>query len=237
MSNVPYTYSALPRVYNTHNRLMYDQGAYLHQLVESTSPLQYQIFPPAYESCRRCYMPYPGFYGANMGGTEGSNPVRGADIDIESDLRDQTRIATLCPQHKYIPRCNGTCQKALMSGYPCSGECQARNTNNPPECTSRQSIIPVESVDSRQIKPCNDLSGIHINRFEPGLFEDPQHPSRIFKYNSRFRLGMDTNQMERDMHMASYRVGPSYRQPEPAPCKAGSSGCRQWNDFEAGVFF
>jgi len=238
MANTPYTYSDLPRVFNTHNRLMYDKCAYAHRLVEATSPLQYQIFPPAYESCRRCYMPYPGFYGANMGGTEGSNPVRGADVDLESDLRDQTRIATLCPRHKYIPQCKGTCQKARMSGYPCSGECQSWNTNNPPECPSRESIIPVESVDSRQFKPCNDLSGIHINRFEPGLLEDPQHPSRIFKYNSKFRLGMDTNQMERDMHKINYHQRClNYRQPNPAPCKAGSSGCQQWADFETGVFF
>ena len=237
MANVPYKYSDLPRVYNTHNRQLYDKCAYAHRLWESTSPLAYQIAPFAYESCRKCFMGYPGFIGS-MGGTEGSNPVGPREIDLESDLRNQTRIATLCPRHKYIPRCNGNCPKSRTTGYPCAGECQRPNTNNPPECPSRQSIIPVESVDTRQFKPCNSLSGVHINRFEPGLLEDPQDPSRIFKYNSRFRLGVDTNQIERDMHNINFQKRClNYGQPNPKPCNAGSSGCAYVDDFQHGVFF
>lgn len=234
----PCKYSNLPEVYNTNNRLMYDKCAYAHRLYESTSPLNYNIFPPAYESCKKCWMPYVGFIG-HLGGTGGSNPVHPTDIDLESDLRNQTRIASLAPRHKYIPRCNGRCKKNQLTGYPCSGDCQMVNTNNPPECfDARQSIVPLESVDSRAFKPCNNLAGVHINRFEPGLLEDPQHPSRIFKYNNaRFRMGMDTNQLERDRHMIRYpRRCATCPQPAPIRCKAGSMGCQSVSDFNTGVF-
>lgn len=236
MSNVPYKYSDLPPVYNNFNRLLYDKCAYANQLYESTSPLAYQIYPPAYESCRKCFMGYPGFIGA-MGGTEGSNPVGPLEVDLESDLRNQTRINTLCPSHKYMPKCAPNC-KSNKNGYPCNGKCRLKNTNNPPDCPDRDSIIPVSSVDSRQIKSCNNLSGIHINRFNPGLKEDPQDPTRIFKLNSNYRAGMDTYQLNRDMH--DYNYGSpclNYKLPKNNRCKHGGMGCAPANSNGGSTVF
>lgn len=236
MSSSDYRFSDLPRTYNTHNRTSYDKGAYAHKLYESTSPLAYQLSPYAYESGKKSFMGYPGFIGS-MGGTSGSNPVGPKEIDLESDLRSQNRLNTRAPYGKYIPQCSGTCKQSRLSGYPCNGECQRLNTNNPPEAPSRNSIIPVESVDSRQFKPCNDVSGIHINRFD-FLQEDPQAPNRIFSYNSRFRLGQNTDLIERDMADLSGKSPAClrYNLPRVQPCSGGGMGCASAQDWNKGIF-
>ena len=73
------------------NRLIYDKCSYGKQLHESTSPLMYQLYQGKYENCNKCvydkiYFPYE-------------------LVDIESELRNQTRPLTHCDQFKYHPRC------------------------------------------------------------------------------------------------------------------------------------
>ena len=37
-------------------------------------------------------------------------------VDLESDLRGQTRFASSCPKYKYLPRFNYSCSSGLPSG-------------------------------------------------------------------------------------------------------------------------
>ena len=73
------------------NRTSYDQCAYEKRLQEGTSPLTYQLYEGKFENCNKCK--FDKFY-------------RPFDlVDIESELRNQTRRASKCPQHKYNPKC------------------------------------------------------------------------------------------------------------------------------------
>lgn len=223
---------------NTQNRLMYDKCAYAHKLYESTSPLAYMINPIAYESCNKCFQAYPGFIGALGGFGFGVGP---REIDVESDLRNQTRLNTLCPAFKYIPECGcktgkyPTCP-GCNQGLPCGcPQCKSRNVNALKDCAP--GIIPLESMDTRQIKPCNNLSGIHINRFD-FLCENPQDPSRIFFYRDNNRLGRNTYLEEIDAHTNT--INKSFinmNTPNTAPCKSGGMGCASIADSMHGVLF
>jgi len=201
---------------------MYDKCAYSHRLAESTSPLAYQIYPPGYESCQPCMQGYPGFF-PSVGSQGQGFSVPPSEIDVESDLRNQTRINSLCPSKKYLPRCN---QPSKKSGYPCA---QTLNRTYRGECMP--GIIPVSSVDSRMPKPCNPLSAVHINRFD-FLCENPQQENKWRLYNGNNRLGIDTYQTERDRNNINWKnvsrrscYGFNMRNNRTQPCRAGSLSC------------
>ena len=67
------------------NRLIYDTCAYKKRLLESTGPLNYSMYTGKYENCAKCRVEF---------GTVGGNGVslfNGNLVDLESDLRGQTR--------------------------------------------------------------------------------------------------------------------------------------------------
>ncbi len=84
------------------NRLIYDTCAYKKNLDESVGPLSYLLNPIKYENCNKCRM--------ELGIVGGSNVshIRGNLVDLENDLRGQTRSASLCPTKKYQPNCATT---------------------------------------------------------------------------------------------------------------------------------
>jgi hypothetical protein len=228
------------------NRLIYDDCAYKHRLYESTSPLSYWMNPYAYESCQKCHQDYPGFLGS-LGG-QAANSVGGALIDLESDLRNQTRLNSLCPQHKYAPICNcklknNYCKNCKLS-LPCScAQCRQRNTNALPSC--RPGIVPIESLETRQWKSCSNLAGVHINRFDY-LCENPQDPSKVFFYKDSNRLGDSTRNDIRDEFNRSHgqvvnrNMGHScfnMKLPNVSACNVGGLGCTSMQDFAKGVMY
>jgi hypothetical protein len=79
------------------NRLMYDNCAYQKRLYESTSPLAYNLFFGAQENCNKCV--YDKFW------------TKYQLVDIETELRNQTRPLSQCDQFKYSPGCkrSGLC--------------------------------------------------------------------------------------------------------------------------------
>lgn len=93
------------------NHLMYDTCAYKKALDQSTGPLRYAMYPGKYNHCRKCRMEL---------GIVGGNAVsiyKGNLVDLESDLRGQTRPASKCPSHKYHPWCKkDDCKNGLPSG-------------------------------------------------------------------------------------------------------------------------
>ena len=145
------------------SRLIHDDCAYKHRLYESTSPLMYRINPVFAEACSKCHMGYPGFIGTLGGFGFGVGPDR---IDIDSDLRGETRLITKCPTHKYNPNSYIYCSKCsnCNAGLPCGcAHCKHSDVSHLQDC--RPGIVPIESLDTRNFNGCSDLNGIFINLF------------------------------------------------------------------------
>lgn len=82
------------------NRLSYDACAYQKSLQQSTSPLDYMLYTGKYENSAKCRIEF-GVVGGN-----GVSLFSGNLVDLESDLRGQTRNASLCPSTMYNPHNN-----------------------------------------------------------------------------------------------------------------------------------
>jgi len=74
------------------NRLKYDNCAYSKELIESTSPLEYNLFKGKYENCKQCPV-----------GTYTNNLEFGSKTNVESELYGLTRQDSKCPDKKYNP--------------------------------------------------------------------------------------------------------------------------------------
>lgn len=73
------------------NRQPYDCCAYTQRLQQSVDPLQYQLYFGAQENCSKCVDKKAWFrQDPNL-------------VDLESDLRGQTRPLSKCDQYKYNP--------------------------------------------------------------------------------------------------------------------------------------
>jgi hypothetical protein len=86
------------------NRLKYDSCAYDKELKQSTDPLSYIINPIKYDNCTKCRMEL-----GIVGGTSVSH-ITGNLVDLENDLRGQTRPNTHCPTYLYTPPVDGKLQ-------------------------------------------------------------------------------------------------------------------------------
>lgn len=80
------------------NRTTYDSCSYQQELKQSTGPISYILDPIKYENCNKCRMQL-----GIVGGTAVSH-IKGNLVDLENDLRGQTRPATKCANYKYAPR-------------------------------------------------------------------------------------------------------------------------------------
>ena len=81
------------------NRLKFDTCAYKKSLDQSVGPLSYVLNPMKYENCNKCRMEL-GIVGGNN-----VSQIQGNLVDLENDLRGQTRAASLCPDKHYQPNC------------------------------------------------------------------------------------------------------------------------------------
>jgi len=73
------------------NRPIYDNCSYQQRLYESVSPLTFDLALYAQENANRCR--YDKFWTRQM------------LVDVESELRNQTRPLSQCDQFKYSPTC------------------------------------------------------------------------------------------------------------------------------------
>ena len=100
------------------NRLSYDTCAYKTELQQSTGPLSYNMNPIKFENCSKCRMEL-----GIVGGTAVSH-IKGNLVDLENDLRGQTRQASLCPMQHYQPGCADPTQchppKLTIQGTACA---------------------------------------------------------------------------------------------------------------------
>jgi|SaaInlStandDraft_4_1057021.scaffolds.fasta_scaffold02336_10 hypothetical protein len=73
------------------NQTMYDNCAYSTWEHDSTTPLDYRLYLGKFENCKNeCAMK--------------DNPTAQL-VDLESELRNQTRKFSRCPQFQYSPTC------------------------------------------------------------------------------------------------------------------------------------
>lgn len=79
---------------------MYDECAYAKRLQQSMGPYHYSMFPGKYATSSQCRIEL-GIVGGNNVSLSNMNLV-----DLESDLRGQTRVASQCPDHHYVPSQN-----------------------------------------------------------------------------------------------------------------------------------
>ena len=218
---------SVQKSYKSLTRGIYDDCAYKQRLYESTSPLLYNLSILPHESCQKCHQAYPGFIGSLGGDGFGIGPDR---IDIDSDLRGQTRVSTRCPSHKYNPNSYAYCGACsnCNTGLPCGcNHCKTRDVSHLGDC--RPGIIPVESLDTRSFDGCNDLNGIYIDRWDH-LCHNPQSPERIFFYPGNRRLGANTQLDMKDFSTQCVNA----KLPNSCPCGTGGLGCRHIKDFDQG---
>lgn len=122
------------------NRLIYDECAYKKSLQQSTDPLEYALYTGKFENTAKCRIEL-----GSVGGN-GVSLFNGNLVDLESDLRGQTRKASLCPCTKYDPKCtNPSCQKN-RNGIPCEGpNCSVPLVNQPSCQMVRYPKVPMPS--------------------------------------------------------------------------------------------
>jgi hypothetical protein len=80
------------------NRLIYDACSYETKVKVSSGPYQYAIYNGKYENSSKCTLD------KNIVGGNNVSLYSGNLVDLESDLRGQTRLASKCPSRKYIPK-------------------------------------------------------------------------------------------------------------------------------------
>ena len=83
-------------------RSKYDLCAYRQEIKQSTGPLSYVLDPAPYQRCDKCRMAL-----GIVGGSEVGN-IRGSIVDLESDMRGQTRRLSNCPSMQYHNPCNAS---------------------------------------------------------------------------------------------------------------------------------
>jgi hypothetical protein len=147
-------------------RNSYDDCALDKKESESTAAFKWATDSAIVESNDACYLGASPFQ---------HNPFRSipmGSIDIESELRGQTRFNSKCAIHKFNPE----------TAKPVEVEIK--------ECVD-QSLVPEYTRTNR---PCNVLSGITINRFHP-LCEDLQQLNKI---HSNTYIGTNTRLQIKD---------------------------------------
>lgn len=152
---------------------LYDSCNIDKKFQESTGPFNW-ITDNVYESPDSCLEQQTPFMHTHF------QSIPASKVDAESDLRNQTRQLSRCPQTRFDPTKLDNCQNCdkCNQGLPCGCEhCRhVKYENEWKLCnSSTKSLVPQYT---RVKKPCNIFSGININRFSP-LCEDLQDANKI----------------------------------------------------------
>lgn len=85
------------------SRLPYDPCAYNKTLSESVAPYEYITYDGKFENCNKCVH------------NRYTRPFDTDIVDVESELRNQTRLASNCPSRQYNPECKNS--SSCLSTY------------------------------------------------------------------------------------------------------------------------
>lgn len=151
------------------SRSLYDECSLSKRNQESTSPFNWITDAATVESKDSCFL-----YHASPFMHNSFKSIPAETVDVESDLRNQTRPLTKCPEHKFSPN------NAAKSNFKWK------------ECSDTWLVPEYTRID----KPCNIFSGITINRFHP-LCDDLQDAQKI---HSNTYIGSNTRLQVKDQH-------------------------------------
>lgn len=157
----------------------YTKCAYKTKMNESLAPGMYQLTNQVRNDC---FMDFPG------GRFTINQP--GSLIDIESELKNQTRAASRCPKKKYNPLVNCKDCESCDKGLPCDCE-YSKNFKEKTMCNKQ--LYP---TDTRERHSINNISEINHNRFE-SLCIDVQRSDRI---QDNTYQGINTRTLSKDQH-------------------------------------
>ena len=127
------------------NRLIYDTCAYKHSLAESVGTLGWVLDPSRFENCNKCRIEF-----GVVGGTNVSH-AKGNLVDLETELRGTTKLASKCPTLKYQNPCPTgdmtTCQpqQIVIKGNP--------SNQGPMDWQTRKSKTKETRARSAQVNP------------------------------------------------------------------------------------
>lgn len=181
---------------------LYDNCNLQQKQAETTGPFKW-ITEPIYENKTNCFVNEAPF----MHNTFKNIPS--SSVDIESDLRNQTRLLSRCNSSRFDPTKTHNCQdcKQCNDGLPCGCKhCkETKNQNRLIDC-EKSGLIPEYT---RINKPCNIFSGITINRFDP-LCDDLQDVTKIqsnsyIGTNTRLNI-KDAFKQKNALNLKSYRL-------------------------------
>lgn len=188
------------------NRLKYDSCEYKKQNQESTGPGNYLYNTPLMYDL--CLNDNPRIINQKNGVSFNSHVdwrFYSGPVDVESDLFNINRNASMCPSKKFIPNCDPNdctnqgeiCGTGVIETCTQKGGDKLRNPWNRPGDNNLVNFpkcyFPTE--DTRLSNPAENLRGTGWNRFDP-LCKDPQKnvsfpgefmtPTRtVFKDNHR----------------------------------------------------
>jgi hypothetical protein len=151
------------------SRSLYDDCNLTKRNQEATSSFNWVTDSAVIESNESCFM-----YQASPFMHNNFKSIPSETVDVESELRNQTRGLSKCPDHKYNPQ---TAKKLNFKWKECG------DIGLVPEYT-------------RIDKPCNLFSGITINRFHP-LCDDLQNLNNI---HSNTYIGSNTRLQVKDTY-------------------------------------
>lgn len=127
------------------NRTLYDQCDYQQYVHESTAPLAFNTDFSKYENCSRCVID--------------KLHTRFDLVDIESELRNQTRPLSNCDRFKYSPGCKDSKSRSCFSTFDESMPvvlspevCPIIFNNIPKDIGPGYSLDPRKPCKGRQIK-------------------------------------------------------------------------------------
>jgi hypothetical protein len=81
----------------SYTKNLYDTCQYNSVLNQSVAPIWYILNPIKYEHCRKCRIEKGIIGGQNVSHIDANL------VDIENDLRGQTRFYSRCPSNKFLP--------------------------------------------------------------------------------------------------------------------------------------
>lgn len=149
-------------------RAPYDTCAYDKRLDESTSVLTWLLDPNKFYNCNECRIEF-GIVGGNSVSRYSGNMV-----DLESDLRGQTRLYSQCPAKHYLPgtivqgkkrfsKCKPGCG---TTGLPCGSlSCRNEPLKHLPDCQMIQYKPRIDNVGyDLDYPPCPKYGVPKINK-------------------------------------------------------------------------
>ena len=165
---------------------------------EATAPFSYMTDSTVIESPESCFLA-----GASPFMHNHFHSIPSTSVDVESELRNQNRNLSRCPEQQYNP------QTAKPVDYKLK------------ECTSAQLVPEYTRIN----KPCNIFAGITINRFHP-LCDEVQQLSKI---QSNSYIGTNTRLQVKDTYktIQDNNIRPSFdlEHDSSKPCMVNGIAC------------